>query len=284
MLIARFSVVLALVALLGGCASIVKSATQNLANNLSQAILNQNDTATVRDGAPSYLIMVDSFIASSPDDVSLLRAGSALYSAYASAFVEDQPRRQRLAQKAHDYAQRAFCLELESLCAVEKIKLDRLQQELANVQTGQHPVMYDFARAWAGWIEANSDDWNALAQVPRLQALFARSVLLDEGYDHGGAHLYLGVLASQIPPALGGKPEVARAHFEQAIALSAGNNRMASVLYAEHYARLVFDQELHDRLLRQVLEPAEPVPGLVLINALARERAASLLEESPEYF
>jgi uncharacterized protein YceK len=284
MQIARFSVVLALVALLGGCASIVKSATQNLATNLSQAILNQNDTATVRDGAPSYLIMVDSFIASSPDDGSLLRAASALYGAYASAFAKEQERRQRLAQKAYDYAHRAFCLELESLCEVEKFKLEQLQHELAGVPAQHQPVLYDFTRAWAGWIQANSGDWNALAQIPRLQALFTRSVQLDEGYDHGGAHLYLGVLASQIPPALGGKPEVGRAHFEQAIALSGGNNQMASVLFAEHYARLVFDQELHDRLLRQVLEPAEPVPGLVLINALARERAAQLLEESPEYF
>jgi uncharacterized protein YceK len=280
----RITLVLTLVALLGGCASIINSATRDLANNLSMAILNQNDTATVRDGAPAYLIMVDSFVTGSPDDTDLLRAASSLYGAYASAFIEDAERRRRLAQKAFDYSHHGLCLEIESLCQIDTTKLDTLVQELARVSLQQQPMLYDFARAWAGWVEANSGDWNALAQIPRLQALFTRSVELDEGYDRGGAHLYLGVLASQIPPALGGKPEVGRAHFEQAITLAQGKNRMAQVLFAEHYARLVFDQELHDRLLQQVLEPAEPVPGLVLVNALARERAAALLEESPEYF
>jgi len=34
-----------------------------------------------------------------------------------------------------------------------------------------------------------------------------RVVELDETYEHGSAHLYLGVMTTLLPPALGGKPE-----------------------------------------------------------------------------
>ena len=45
--------------LLGGCASIVGSVTGGLASNLSAALLNSDDPAMIRDGAPSYLILID---------------------------------------------------------------------------------------------------------------------------------------------------------------------------------------------------------------------------------
>ena len=41
--------------------------------------------------------------------------------------------------------------------------------------------------------------------------------------------------------------------FERAIEISEGKTLMAKVIYARQYARLVFDQELHDRLLQEVL-------------------------------
>lgn len=38
-----------------------------------------------------------------------------------------------------------------------------------------------------------------------------RIVEVNEGYMRGSAHLYLGTLAILLPPAIGGKPKVARA-------------------------------------------------------------------------
>jgi hypothetical protein len=269
---------------LQSCASLMESATHKMANNLSQAILNQNDLQTVKAGAPAYLIMIDSLIEADPENVDMLLAGSKLYASYTSAFVEDKQRAQKLAQKSYSYAHTALCLELAELCDAPNLKLDDLTPLLQKVNIIQQPLMYGFASAWAGWIQANSDDWNALAQLPKLEAFFTRCIELDETYDRGGAHLYLAVLASQIPPAMGGKPEVGRRHFEKALEISAGQNLMVNVLYAEYYARLVFDQELHDKLLNQVLAANVEVPGLVLINTLAQSRARMLLAQSNEYF
>jgi len=130
----------------------------------------------------------------------------------------------------------------------------------------------------------NSSDWNAIADLPKVQALMERVVALDDGYEDGGAHLFLGVLYTLRPASLGGKPELGREHFEKAVSMSDGRNLMAKVLFARQYARLVFDQELHDRLLGEVVV-ADPVePGYTLSNSMARDLADELLAESDEYF
>jgi hypothetical protein len=269
---------------LSGCASIISSATQKMADNLSLAMLNQNDLGIVKAGSPAYLIMIDSLIEGDPNNVSLLISGSKLYGSYTSAFVEDEERSKRLADKSLNFARRALCLDLKSLCYKLDSKLDDIQPVLNTIKKKQQPLLFAFASAWAGWIQVNTDDWNAIAQIPKLTAMLKRSVELDENYDSGGAYLYLGVLASQIPPSLGGKPEQGRSYFEKALTLSEGKNLMVNVLFAEHYTRLVFDQDLHDQLLKDVLAAEQNEPGLTLINTLAKKRAAVLLAESPDYF
>ena len=270
--------------LLTGCASLFSSATQRMADNLANAMLTNDDPETVRAAAPAYLVLLDSLVAGDPEDVATLLAASSLYGSYATAFVDDPERARRLATRSLAYARSALCLDLPPVCKVIDQPQDLFEPVLDNVQPADQPVLYAFATAWAGWIQLNSDDWNAMAQIPKLSALFATSLRLDESYDHGGAHLYLGVLHSQLPPAAGGKPERGRAHFEKARQLSGGRNLMVNVMYAEHYARLVFDRELHDNLLRQVLETEQDASDFRLANAIARQRATTLLEQSEEFF
>jgi hypothetical protein len=59
---------------------------------------------------------------------------------------------------------------------------------------------------------------------------------------------------------------------------------MYSVLMAKHYARNVFDRELHDRLLNAVIEAPAEYPGYTLVNTLAVIEAEKLLAESDEFF
>jgi hypothetical protein len=59
---------------------------------------------------------------------------------------------------------------------------------------------------------------------------------------------------------------------------------MAKTLYAQYYARLVFDQELHDRLLNEVIGAPPEAPKLTLTNVLAQERAKALLASGKDYF
>ena len=269
---------------LSGCASMVSSATSKMADNITLAIQNQDDAATVRDGAPAYLLMIVGLIAGDPENEDLLLAGAKLYGSYSSAFVDDELRSQRLASKSLDYARRALCLELESLCLASAQKLNVFEDSLGTSSRSDLKAMYAYAVAWSGWVQANSSDWNAVADLAKVTALFERCLELDETYDRGGAHLYLGVIKSLLPAALGGKPELARVHFERARSLSAGENLMVNVLMAKHYARTVYDQELHDQLLLEVQAARADYPGYTLINTLAKSRAEQLLAESADFF
>ena len=280
----RTTIALAAILILAGCASMISSATSRMADNLTIAILNQNDIETVREGAPAYLIMIDGLIEGDPENTDLLLAGSKLYFSYTSAFIEDEERAKRLAQKSLNYSTTALCIEIPQLCAVLSEKLEIFKPALADTRVTDLPVLYAYASALAGWTQANSADWNAIAKISQITALFERCVELDETYDDGGAHVFLGVLGTKLPPSLGGKPELARAHFERAIEISEGKNLMTQVLMAEGYARLVFDQELHDDLLQTVLSESASQPGFTLLNTLAKQRAAVLLEESGDFF
>ena len=280
----KTSIALSFMLLLSGCASLISSITSDMADNLTQAILNQNDLETVRDGAPAYLLMIDSMIEGDRENPRLLLSGAKLYSAYTTLFVEDTERANRLANTSLEYARAALCLELKSVCAALGDKQAEFDVTLSEVSKPDVAVLYGFASAWAGWIQRNSSDWNALANLPKLTAMFERSVELDGSHDSGGAHLYLAVLATQLPPSLGGKPEKGRAHFEQAREYASGHNLMVDVFMAQYYARIVFDKDLHDQLLQSVLADTGEHPGFTLINAYARQQATLLLAESDEYF
>jgi hypothetical protein len=140
------------------------------------------------------------------------------------------------------------------------------------------------AASWAGYLQANAEDWGAIADLPKVQALLERVVAIDPDIDGGQAWVYLGVLNSLRPEAIGGKPEAGRQAFEKAIAISGGRNLYAKTLYAEYYARLVFDQALHDRLLNEVIAADPKAPGFTLTNTLAQDRARKLLESGKDYF
>lgn len=258
--------------------------TERLAVNVSDAIVNQNDPETVRDGAPAYLVLIDGLIEGEPKNVDLLLAGARLYGAYDALFVEEPQRAARLADKSVEYAQRALCLDLPAVCAARTTRYRQFVPTLESVTEEQLPVLFTYASAVAGQIQSRRGEWSAVAELPKVEAMMERVVALDEGFEGGQAHLYLGIMRTQLPPSLGGKPEVGRYHFERAIQLSGGRNLMAKVELAERYARMVFDRELHDRLLREVLDAKAAEPGMTLSNTLAQRRARRLLDSSNEYF
>jgi hypothetical protein len=68
--------------------------------------------------------------------------------------------------------------------------------------------------------------------------------------------------------------------------LAAGKNEnlIIHVYYAAEFARLMFDQELHDKLLQQALSLDPYVEGYTLQNVFAQQQARQLLESSNDYF
>ena len=277
----RFLALLLVGLSLSACTSMV---TSRLGTNLTQAILNQDDPDTVRAGAPAFLLMVDGLVEGDPLNKRTMIAGARLYSAYAAVFVEDPERARRMSNKARTYARRALCLDRPQVCEVDQKSYNDLLPVLETVSYQDLPALYAYALSWALWIKTHNSDWNAVADLPKVEAMFERVVALRDEYENGQPHIYLGIIRTQLPPAMGGKPEEGRKQFEKAIAISGGLDLMAKVEYARRYARLVFNRELHDRLLQEVLA-ADPVqPGLTLTNVLAQRQAKELLETAADYF
>lgn len=279
----RIGLACALLAL-GGCATIVSNASRKFADNLTAGMLDQDDVTTARDGIPAWLILIDGLIQGDPQNVGMLVAGARLYGAYAGGFVDDAERATRLSARSFDYARRATCIQLPGLCKQLDQPFEGFQAEVARTGKSDVGVIYALASAWAGRIQTHTSDWTSIADIPKVQSLIERVVALEPGYQQGEPYMYLGVLATLRPASLGGKPEEGKALFEKALALSRGRNQMVRVLYAERYARLVFDQELHDRLLNEAIAADPHAPGLTLVNVLAQQRAKKLLESGKDFF
>ena len=272
---------LIMLGLAAGCASV-----SDVANGLTNAILNQDDPKTVEDGGPAYLILIDGLIQGDPDNAGRLLAGARLYAAYTSMFVKEQARHTRMMNRARDYSRRAICEEYGDFCKVIDSPFEVFQAGLKKEFTDEDdvPMLHTFAVIWAGYIKANKSDWSAVADLAKVKACVQQVIKLDEKYDNGSAHLYMALLNTILPKALGGKPELAKASFERAIELSQGKNLMIKVHYAERYARLTFNQKLHDRLLNEVINSDAHAPRLTLVNTLAKVKAKELLKSGKEYF
>ena len=267
--------------LTGGCTSLLGSIA---ADTLESAILNQDDPELVASGVPAYLLLVDGMIAQSPDDADMLAVGAQLFALYGSRFETDASRVARLTGKARDYGRRAMCLAHAPACAWDRMPYDAFVSELAEVGGRNIDYLYAYSVSWLSYLDATSDDWSAVAEVPWVEAALERTLELDESYEQGALHGYLGILNALRPPALGGEPDVAQAHFERAIELSDGHDLSVKVEYARRYARLMFDRDLHDQLLMEVLDAPVEVPGYTLFNVLAQREARELLASAPEYF
>ncbi len=269
---------------LSGCAAMISSAATNLADNLSAAILNQDDPELVRAGAPSYLLLLDSFIEGSPDDPAILSAGATLYATYGAVFADDEVRASRLTTRARRYALTAMCESYAPSCDWADATYDEFVATLDGVQPKHAEYLYTYGFASLAYLRAHSADWNSLAELPQIEALFERYLDISGDEVNGSVYTYMGILLTLRPPALGGEPERAREYFEKGIAVTNGHDLGAKVEFARGYAKLLYERELHDQLLSEVLQADPYQDGYTLSNVLAQEDAVALMAEADDYF
>ncbi len=276
--------VIASTVLISGCASVMATAGSGLAGNLNKAIMNQDDPALVRDGAPAYLLMLDSFVEGAPENVAVLSAAAELYSAYGVVFVDDPIRSRKLTNRGRSYGQRALCAADEGACGIWELNYDEFTVRLEKVGVKTVEPLFTFGLSWIAYIQAHSDDWSALAKLPQAQATFQRVQELDPDFKQADIEHFLAVLDTIRPPALGGDFDAGLRHFERAMSLSGGYDLSVLVDFAKYYARTLYERELHDQLLNEVLD-ADPVhPGYTLFNTLAQTEAQALLDSADDYF
>ncbi len=275
------------------------------ADNLNNAIKSNNDPRTIIQALPPYLIILDTLIEGDHEDEDVLLASAKLMSAYAGllsaehdlmaiALEDDEyniyhrhkvyQQQIKLIDKSLLRASTANCLYEEYLCNLATIKYAEFEKRMLQVEEDDLDMLYSLGTVWSTWIKLNSQDWNAVAQLPKVKLIMETVIKLDKQWDNAGAYMYLGVLNSLLPAAYGGNPEEGRKNFEAAIKITKGENLMAKVLFAEFYARLTFNKKLHQQLLAEVLNFKEFPHDFILINTLAIEKAKYLKASADDYF
>ncbi len=282
----RLVLVLVLGLLSSGCASLVDRATNQFADDLERAIRGHDDPATVASALPAYLLLLEARLQGRPDDARLHLTTARLTATYAMLAADSNSAQSeaRLARRALDHARTGSCLHSQRLCGLERLHFEDLQPAIEELRPADIEAVYVLATSWTSWIAAHANDFTALADLPRVEALLDWVAGQDPSHDDGAVWLYLAVLNSQRPPAAGGQPARARRYFEQARATSQGRNRLIDVMMADSYARLLFERELFVELLERTLNSDDDHPDYRLINALARQRAAELLTQTEALF
>jgi len=281
--------------LLNSCSLYIDSFT----DNLNQAIISSNDPQTIMQALPAYIILIDGLIEGDPDDKDLLMTSVNLMNSYSSLLgsqsdlVEELPeyeinkiRNQQkiLNAKGLKRAEKAICIYKEKYCNLTSIKFNEFKDRFSNLEEQDIKYLYKMATAWVSWIQVNTDDWNAVAQIAQIKFVMEKIISSNETIDNGNAHVYLGVVNSIIPATLGGKPELGKQHFESAIRISNNTNIMAKALFAQYYARLTFNETLHNKLISEILSEKNVRHNYGLVNTLAIEKAKSLQRSGPDYF
>ena len=269
---------------LSGCASLVSSAASGLTDSISDSVLNQDDPETAKAALPTFMVLIDGMVRDNPDDPDLLSAGATLYASYGAIFAEDPERASRLTSRARRYAHSAVCVVYVPSCDWDDLTYDEFVATLDGIGPKKSEYLYTYGFASLVFLRAHSDDWNSLAELPQMEALFDHYMDISGDAVNSSVYTYMGILLTLRPPALGGEPERAREYFEKAIAKTDGKDLGVKVEYARGYAKLLYERELHDRLLNEVLAADPYQDGYTLSNVLAREQAKQLLSEADDYF
>ena len=269
---------------LSGCAIVVSSAASGLTDSISDSVLNQDDPETAKAALPTFMVLIDGMIRDNPDDPRLLASGATLYASYGAIFASDDERASRLTRRARQYAFDAMCESYDPACGWHGASYDEFVATLDGIGPKQAEYLYTYGFASLAFLRAHASDWNSLAELPQMEALFQRYMDISGDEVNSAVYTYMGILLTLRPPALGGEPERAREYFEKAIEVTGGKDLGVKVEYARGYAKLLYERELHDRLLNEVMAADPYQDGYTLSNVLAKEQAEALLAEADDYF
>lgn len=268
-----------------GCSYIIESQARKAGEHLSSTMMNFEDPQTVGEAMPTLLILADSMASSDDASPYTLFAAAKMYGAYSSAFAYSNKKRQKtLTDKGLNYAQKGSCEFNKRWCSVSTMQSDAFATFIKSLTKKDVEVAYAYGSSLLSYIDAHNDDWAVIADLAKATALMEFVARNDESYDHAGPLLYLGAIATTLPPAMGGKPELGKSYFDKGIKITQGRNLLIKVEYARRYARMTFDKELHHKLLTEVLAADPKEEGLTLMNTWSQEEAQKLLDDENNYF
>jgi len=262
------------------------SATSVIIDGGFKAMNRETDIQLASQALPSDLKLLDGLILESPDNEKLLLLGAQGYSSYALGFVEDSSKERAsiFYLRARDYGLRIL-FENEDFKRDFSGELQAFQKSLNEFGKDDVPAVFWTANAWGSYMNLNRDNVDALADLPKVEAMMKFVLKYDENYFYGGAHMFFGTILASLPTMFGGDTVSARAHFEDAITASDGKFLMVYYYYAKSYAVMTQNKDLFESLLHKVIDaPENLLPDQNLANELAKTKATDLFKHENDYF
>ena len=257
-----------------------------------------NDPELVKDAVPFTLKLVESVLAETPKHAPLRTAAAAYFTQYAYGFIQleadyieidDYERAEAMRERAKKLFIRGRNHGLARLELAEpNFRIDLAnapQSAAAKLEPELIETIYWTAAAWASAISLGKDDPYLIGEIPQMEALIDRALVLDPDWDRGAIHSFL--IAYEMSRNLDGQdPEhEARAHFAKALDASDGQLLSPYISLAETVSVQNQDHNEFQSLLNQALEiDIDEYPEAQLVNILMRKRAEWLLSQLDELF
>ncbi len=263
-----------------------RSATTPLVEGGMEAMMAESDLPIARDALASNLILMEGMLRSDPGNKRLLLRASQGFFAYSLAFADgvDSERARELYLRSRDYANRWLASE-HGVNLLETKPLDAFQERLEELPEKALPGVFWLGNAWASALMLSLTDMQAIAELPKTEALMRWVLEHDEGYFFASAHLFFGGYYGARSTFLGGDPDKARNHLERQIALTEGQVLLGHLFMVRYVHLPALDGEAAEQALREILafEINEAPENTRLINRVAQEKARRLLANLDDY-
>ena len=254
---------LLVIASLTGCKNFIqKSAMDTTASILVKAKASsqqESDVELARMAIPASLKTVEGFHVANPENRDLIGILAEGWCQYTTGFLQDEYEVAQYEGRFDDAeVLRARSTGLFLRCMNYGLKmlpgswsktiygdLGEFESLVKKAGDDEVPGMFWTALGLASAINMNRDDITMVAYLPKARMMLERVVALDEGYANGLAHMGLGMMYSSQGAALGGKPELAKQHFDRMNEITEGRFLLAKVMMARTYGVINQERKLY---------------------------------------
>jgi tetratricopeptide (TPR) repeat protein len=260
--------------------------SQTILDSGIESMNRESDLQLAREAMPANLKLLEGMLLEDPKNTVLLLYAAEGFYGYSFGFVEiEDPARARLLyRRCYSHAQQALKLAGIDIDP-ETAALEAVETAVSKAGKKAVPALFWTASCLGKWIDLSRDDMSLVASLANTAALMQRVIDLDNEFYFGGAHMFFGVYYGGRAPMLGG--DYARAETEFRRAAEINNNKLLIVdlLQAEFLDRQRLDQQaFHQRLTAILAAPDDLYPEMALVNGIAKQRAAILLDYEGDWF
>jgi predicted anti-sigma-YlaC factor YlaD len=288
-------------AVVGSGCSVKRMAVNKVGDALAGSgttFASDDDPELVKAAVPFSLKLMEGLLNESPRHEGMLLATASGFTEYAYAFVQQDAdeledkdltaaeemrgRARRLYLRARNYGLRG--LEVRHKGFEKTLRADPKQAvRMATVK--DVPRLYWTALSWAGAISLSKDNPDLIAEMPMVEAMMDRALVLNEAFDFGAIHAFLITYEMSRPGGTGDSAARSRQHFERALALTKRMQAGPIVSYAEAVCVQQQDQKQFETLLHQALAiNPDAKPEWRLANLIMQRRDKLLLTRTDQLF